>query len=130
MIYSCKNVEKLISVDFPSYLDNKAQESKDVVIEADLTIMFQAELRMKMSVKARKGRLKVIIMEYCSLFRTNGIKWVIEKTSKLAIRHVLSAVRPMQLCSRVEQDLAFAYHHLKADFDGFNGTCRAGLRSL
>ena len=42
-----------------------------------------------------------------------------EKSQKAAVKHVLSAIRPAQLRTRLEQDIAFSHNDLKANFDGF-----------
>lgn len=54
-----------------------------------------------------------------SLLRTNGLKWVTDKAPKAAVHHVLSVIRPAELRTRLEQDIAFSHNHLNADFAGF-----------
>lgn len=115
----CTYIDKLTSADPPSFVDKEAEESKDAVTGAELAATVQVALRMKMSVKFMNRRMKLLFMEYSSLLRTNDIKWGVNKTLEVAIRHVLSAVKPVRLRSRLEQDLAFFYHHLKADFNWF-----------
>ena len=41
------------------------------------------------------------------------------KSQNAAVKHVLSAIRPAQLRTRLEQDIAFSNNDLKANFDGF-----------
>lgn len=84
------NVYKLTSADLRAFLNKEAKYYKDVLIEAELAATVQATLWMKMFVKSSMGRLKLIFMEYHWLLRTNGIKFVVTKTPKMPIRHVLS----------------------------------------
>lgn len=67
------------------------------VTKAERTATVQASLTMDTSVKSAKGHMKLFFVEYCSLLRTNDIKWVSVKTPKVAVRHVLSAVKPVHL---------------------------------
>ena len=49
----------------------------------------------------------------------NGLTWFLEKNQKLAVSHVLSAVKPQTLKDRLESDLEFSHHQLKKDFKSF-----------
>lgn len=113
------DVDMLTSEALRKLLDKEAEEFKDVVTEKDLVATVQVLLHMKISFKSAKGRMKLLFMEYRSLLRTNGIKWVTEKTLKMAIKDVLSAIMPTYLRSRLKQDIGLSYHHLRADFNGF-----------
>ena len=119
LIPNCTSVEALVDEFLRSFLDSEAQESQNSVTESDLVKLVEAVLRMNMTVKSAKGRMNLLFMEYMSLLRTNGLKWVTEKAPKAAIRHVLSAIRPAQLRTRLEQDLGFSHIDLKANFSGF-----------
>lgn len=72
-----------------------------------------------MSVKSAKGRMKLLFMNYKSVLRKHGMAWVTESNAKVAIRQVISVVKPAQLKSRTEQDISFAHVKLKYDFKGF-----------
>lgn len=63
--------------------------------------------------------MKLLFMDYKSSMRTNGLKCVTEKTPKLAVKLVLSAVRPVLPRPQLEQGIGFSPHHLKADFSSF-----------
>jgi len=89
------------------------------VTETDLSKVVESGLKMDMSVKSAQGRMKLLFVEYKSLLRAHGLKWVTDKTPKIAIKHVISAVKPAQLRTRLEQDIAFSHHDLRADFTGF-----------
>lgn len=94
MIEGCDNVESLTSNELKRYLESRSQESVSVITEPELAKLVEATLRMDMSVKSATDRMQLLFMEYRSLLRTNGLKWVIERTPKVPIRHVLSVVRP------------------------------------
>lgn len=119
MIDGCTDVDRLTTEALRTFLDNESQESQSSITEADLAATVQATLKMDMTVKSARVRMKLLFMDYLSLLRTNGLKWVPEKNPKLAIRHVLSSCRPTQLRTRLEQDISFSHHHLKANFAGF-----------
>lgn len=119
MIVGYTDVNKLTSTDRRNFLEKDIQEVKDVVTESELTATVQAALRIKMSVKSSKGRMKMIYIEDPSLLKTNSINWLTYKTPKVAIKNALSSVNPVQLRARLEQDLALSYNHIKSDFQGF-----------
>lgn len=74
---------------------------------------------MKKSVKSAKGQMKLLFIKYRSILRTNCIKWVTAKTPEEANRHILTTIAPVQLITRLEQDLQFSHADFMADFDGF-----------
>lgn len=63
MIDACKDAVQLTSVKLRIQLDKEVQECKDVVTEADLTVIAQAVLWMKSFMKSAKGRMKLLLME-------------------------------------------------------------------
>lgn len=74
MISDCTEVDKLTSTGLRNLLENKAQEFKDVVTEAEFTATVQATLKMKIYVKYAVGRMELLFKESLSLLRTNDIK--------------------------------------------------------
>ena len=105
--------------DLRTFLEKEAEESPTVITQDELSKIVESTLRMDMSVKSAKGRMKLLFMEYASLLRTNGLKWVTEKTPKVAIKQVLSVIKPASLRERLEQDIGFSHSHLKNDYTGF-----------
>lgn len=118
-IPDCTDVESLTDKSLRSYLESESQETSETLTEAELTKMVESDLKMDMSVKSAKSRMKLLFMSYKSMLRTNGLKWVTEDTPKVAVKHVLMAIRPAQLRNRLENDIKFAKAKLKSDFKGF-----------
>ena len=119
MITGVTDVELLTDETLRAHLERKAQQSTTVVTQDDLASLVETQLRMDMKIKSATGRMELLFMDYKSLLRTNGLKWVTTDTPKVAIKHVISAIRPTTLGTRIEQDLGFSHARLKADFSGF-----------
>jgi hypothetical protein len=45
------------------------------------------------------------------LLRTHGLSWVIKEKPKVAVRHILEALRPYPLQKRIREDLEFFQSH-------------------
>jgi hypothetical protein len=58
----------------------------------------------------------MLFADYASLLRINGISWIIEENPKVAVGHILDALKPKPLQARVRDDLQFAHPHLKKEF--------------
>lgn len=56
---------------------------------------------------------------YLNILINNDFQWMIDDNQKVAVQHVLSSVRPANLCKRLELNLSFWYHFLKQGFRGF-----------
>ena len=97
-------------------MDKESVDSSTIVTATDLEQMVQKHVRMNMTVKSAKGRMKLLFMAYKSLLRQNGMSWVTSKNPKTAIRQVISVIKPVQLKTRLEQDIAFSKSDLKDDF--------------
>lgn len=113
MLEGCRDVEKLTSDELRKLLDEESQESQTFFTESDLSQIFKKWLKRDIKAKSETGRMKLFCMEYKSLLRTNGLKWVPEETPKVSRRHVLSTIIPGKLPNRLYQVIKFSHHHLK-----------------
>lgn len=77
-----------------SYLDGKAEESKEVMTISVLDKLVENELRIDMSDKDARSRIETLFMSYNSLLRRNGLAWLSKDNEKISIFHVLSRIRP------------------------------------
>lgn len=102
-----------------AYLDTISAESKNAVTMDSLDDLVRNELVMDMSNGNAKSRMQTLFADYHSLLAKQGVKWVISDNQKLAVAHVLAAIRPASLRERLESDLAFSHHALKKDFKKF-----------
>ena len=62
LIPNCTSVETLTETSLRSFLDTNAQESQTTVTESDLAKVVETALKMDMSVKSAKGRMKLLFM--------------------------------------------------------------------
>ena len=102
-----------------TYLDSLSQESKDAMNLTVLDRMVETQLHMDMNVKSADARVQKLFMTYHTILRKNGLAWILKENQKVAVYHVLSAIRPLTFKQRIESDLSFSYHTLKKDFRGF-----------
>lgn len=89
------------------------------VTATELNGLAQLSLKMDKSDLSAKRRMQLLFLEYHSLLRVNGLKWVTERSPKAANKPVDSTVGPAQLRTRLEHDLKFSHHDLRASFDEF-----------
>lgn len=102
-----------------AYLDDKAKESKEAVTMEGLDAIVSKELVMDMANSNAKSRMEGLFIRYHSILNEQGLTWIVQDNQKLAVSHVLSAIRPVTLKERLESDLGFSQHALKKDFHGF-----------
>lgn len=93
-----------------TYLDKEAEYSKDAVTLEGLDELIEKKLKMNMEKKNARSRMQRLFANYHSLLTENGVKWIIQENQKLAVTHVLSAIRPQPLRERLESDLPFSHH--------------------
>lgn len=60
-----------------------------------------------------------LISSYQTILHRNGLGWIEKSNQKVAVAHVLLAIRPTTLKDRLESDFAFCHHLLRKDFTGF-----------
>ena len=102
-----------------TFLKTKGEESTDVVTLGSLDILVRDNLRMNMNDNSAKSRMESLFISYIMLLRKHGLVWVQEKNQKVAVGHVLSAIRPLTLQRRLDDDLQFAHTNLRKDFSAF-----------
>lgn len=119
MIKGCDDVGCVTNDLLTSFFEQEMTESATAVVEEELSMMVQYSLKIDMSVKSPKGKMKLPFLEYKALLRTHGLKLVTEKTPKVAVRHVLSVIKLPFLRLRLEQNIFFSHIYLKYDFGGF-----------
>ena len=88
----------------------KQLEKMSVVKKADLTLaqfteMVEKILKMDMSDPSAESRMTNLFISYRTIVRKVGCKWVFKDRQKVAVDHVLSAIRPQPLQARLLDDL-------------------------
>jgi len=128
LIGGCNNVKELTDEKLRSYFNSIVEQTSTVVSahnlgevsqQQALEELIEKDVRMDMTVKSAESRMTLVFLDYRSLLRREGMSWIIDRNPKLAIRHVLSVVKPALLKERLEQDLCLAKVELKKDFRGF-----------
>lgn len=102
-----------------TFLEQRAEESKEVVTLEKLDEIVSRELRTNMRNTNASARMQDLFASYHTILVRNGLKWILEDNQKVAVYHVLGAIRPNSLRERLESDLSFSQHELKKDFKGF-----------
>lgn len=111
-------VADLTDTALRSYLENKAKESKDLITVDSLHCIVKEELKMNMADTSAKSRMDSLFISYLSHLRRNNLSWIAECNPKVALMHVLRAIKPKTLRERLESDLNFSQYELRKDFRG------------
>jgi hypothetical protein len=69
-----------------------------------------------MSEKDPEQIIVMLFTDYSSLLRMHGLSWLIKENPKVAVWHIVDALKPKSLQARVRGDLEFAHVHLKKNF--------------
>lgn len=99
-----------------SFLEKKAKESKEVVTLNMLDNIVKRELHTNMQDPNAKSRTENLFISYYSMLLQHGLSWLVKENQKVAVYHVLLAIPPVSLKSRLESDLDFAQQQLGKDF--------------
>ena len=104
-------------------LRKKAEESKEAVNLDTLDSLVKNQLRMDMSDKNASSGMESLFLSYQKLLRRHGLAWLLKANQKVAVYHLLPAIKPSQLQNRLDADLDFAYHEYRKDFPKFMEHC-------
>eukprot|EP00737_Agarophyton_chilense_P001240 gb/GEZJ01001384.1/.p2 GENE.gb/GEZJ01001384.1/~~gb/GEZJ01001384.1/.p2 ORF type:complete len:297 (-),score=23.80 gb/GEZJ01001384.1/:4742-5632(-) len=74
---------------------------------------------MKMSDSNAVVHMENLFIEYPSILRRHGLAWLPKKNAKLSFKHILTAIRPEVVRTRLESDINLAYRELKNDLMAF-----------
>lgn len=118
-ITDASNYEDLTDEQVRAFLAARATESKEVVTLDMLDDIVKRELRTNMKNNNATARMQDLFSSYITILGRHGLKWIVTDNQKIAVQHVLSAIRPVSLKDRLESDLSFSHHPLKKDFKGF-----------
>lgn len=101
------------------HLEAEAIDSKEALSLDALDEIVNRELRMDMANPNSRSRMQTLFVSYHKLLRRHGISWVLDDNEKVAVSHVLSAIRPKSLQDRLKSDLEFARTDCRKDFTKF-----------
>ena len=114
-----ESYEELTHDELREYLEQRAVESKEVVNMESLDGIVSRDLRMNMSTRNARARMESLFIAYHGILSKHGVWWIVKEKQKLAVSHVLHAIRPIALKDRLGSDLSFAHHEKKKDFNAF-----------
>lgn len=118
-INDAESVDEVTDSILREYLDTKAEASKDTVTVDSIDALVDKELKMDMSDRSATSRMEALFAMYTTMLRRNGLSWICKDNQKMAVYHIMGAVKPKSLHDRLESDLNLAYYHLRKDFRGF-----------
>lgn len=81
--------------------------------------MVKQNFRTKMRNQNAEARMEDPFKDYHTLLNRNGLLWLIYDNPKVAVQHVISAIRPQTLFYRLASNLAFKRYVLPNDLKGF-----------
>lgn len=96
--------------------EKKSEESKEVVTLDILDDLVQKELHINKCDTAAKYRIENLFISRHKLLRRHGLSWIVNDYPKVAVRHVLFALRLDSLNASLEFDLEFSHYYLHKTF--------------
>lgn len=118
-IKKVESFEALTNERLRTYLAEEAEESKNAVIIESLDALVEKELNINMENKNARFCMQGLFVDYHSLLANQGLTWTLKGNQKLAVSHVMSAIKQVSLRERLEPDLSFYHHKLRKDFSKF-----------
>lgn len=118
-IIDATSFDSLTNAQLRSYLDKQAVKCKDTATLELLDKQVTKELVMHITNRNAKSRIQNLLMDYHSLLTKQGLKYIVSDNQKLAVSHVLYAICPVPLRTRLQSDLQFSNRDFKKDFNKF-----------
>ena len=100
-ITNVESYDALTDEQLRVFLENKSKESENTITLASLDKIISNSLRMNMNDRDASSRMEGLFISYIMILRRNGLSWVPEKNQKVAVKHVLTAIRPYSLQKRI-----------------------------
>jgi hypothetical protein len=117
-IEGCDDVDKVINANLEAWMKKSLGEVAKLTTTDDIASMVLRKIRTNMQNKDSCMRVNQLVSDYLTLSREQG--WTLVKDQpKLAIKHLLSVVKPAQLKEVCEKDLLRDQIELRKDFYGF-----------
>lgn len=76
-------------------------------------------LRINMSDLDARSKIENLFVSYNSLLSRHGLSWIVSENEKLAVYHVMGAIRSESLRLCLESDLDLSYQDFRKDLKGF-----------
>lgn len=102
-----------------AYLKSKATASKNFITIDALDKLVHTHLRIDLTDKDARSRMKNFFLSYKLLLCRHGLTWLTQSNDDIDVCHVLSSIRPELLRDRLESVRDFSHYNLRIDFKGF-----------
>jgi RNase H-like domain found in reverse transcriptase/Reverse transcriptase (RNA-dependent DNA polymerase)/Integrase zinc binding domain len=109
-------VAKVTDVHVQAWLDKHREVNPESLSATQVHALVVKNLRINLSEKDAEQRIIMLFAEYSSLLRVNGLSWLLEKNPKVAVGHIIEALKPIRLQKRIKDDLSLAHVALEKDF--------------
>jgi hypothetical protein len=117
-IEGCDDVEKVTDANLEAWMKKSLGEVAKLTRTDDIASMVLRKIRTNMQEKYSSMRVNQLVSDYLTLSCEQG--WTLVKDQpKVAIKHLLSVVKPAQLNEVFENDLLLDHIELGKDFYGF-----------
>jgi hypothetical protein len=112
------DADEVVDTDLDAWIKKSLGEVSKLTTTDDIADMVQRKVRTNMQEKNITMRINRLVSDYLTLSREQG--WTLVKDQpKLAIKHLLSVVKPAQLKEVCENDFQLDQVALRKDFYGF-----------
>jgi len=105
------------------YLETQAKTNKSEMDISTLDRHIKRKLRMNMNNDSDESRMFNLFINHYILLEKMGCEWVITDAPRVAVKHIIFAVRPIGLRDIIKSDLRLAHSKLKDDYAGFRDHC-------
>jgi hypothetical protein len=102
--------------DIRKWLESHKEVKRHTLSVTQVSSLVALRIKINLSEKDAERRIIMLFAEYASLFRINGLSWIISEHHKQAVAHVLGAIKPRPLKSRLHEDLKSVYKPLAREF--------------
>jgi hypothetical protein len=110
--------DEVVNADIEAWMKQSLGEVAKLTTPDDIAAMVQRKIRTNMQEKDSSMHINQLVSDYLNLSREQG--WTLVKDQPmLAIKHLLSVVKPAQLKEICENDLQLDQVALRKDFFGF-----------
>jgi hypothetical protein len=114
-IEGCDDVDKVTDDNLEAWIKKSLGEVSKHTTTDDIAFMVLRKIRTNMQENDSSVRVNQLVSDYLTLSREQG--WMLVKDQpKLAIKHLLSVVKPAQLKEVCENDLLLDQIELRKDF--------------
>jgi hypothetical protein len=102
-----------------NWLEGHRDLKQDGLSATKVQAIVSRSLRINMMETDSEQRIIMLFTDYKSLLRIHGLSWLVEENTKLAVEHIIDALKPSILKKRIKDDLTLGHINLKKDFLGF-----------